>query len=703
MISTHTAQIKCPRDTPYAIRCQLKKSSAKAKRKEQISAIAACLQSSRRMISEGKSKTCKDNSLIVKSSQTLEAALTLKGGGFLHSSREHLKAVSDQLWLPTEIDCVASDSNLSNGYSNNTELYSKFSIQRYAAQEKKCAKISCQSYTYFPVEKMVKEDTKPKKPSKRSKMKTSALKNLKPVCNYIIVKSPKRLVGINCCNEATHNGRCADHAGLKQPSYKSLRPMCTHILQQGKNKEGISRMGLPCGKEATTGTLCKSHSRMVLEGSLTRAFRVRLNPNKETRDQYAKVFGCCNKTYNLCVADEDVYARRKELSDIELKEILRDKYISKNNDYPYLREAPRQPRDRKIRDYITNIQNTEKQYQRKIESAKWRYVNTKYKSKNMDDRKTIKEAIDKTSDKYKDDIQYINEQIIPKIKVPQMTLFKKRNQDSVIEIPKESVDIGERYILPYKTKLNNKIYFYGKHKRDRMLKRITQDNILKCDCKLEKTLTNKYYAIFNYKCDPAPSDHVLEHESSTCAIDPGSRNFATVYDPKGRAIIIHDRTRRIRRLHYDILALRKLRQENKLRMCKHAIRMKHERIKNIVKDMHYETIKTLFSEYGTIFIPKMNTNRMVRNKTLPRIVKRELSSLAHSNFRSRLKTKAETCGVTVHVVEEMYTSMMCGACLTLHEIGKRETYDCPTCGIKINRDINGARNIFLKRVNFVNQ
>jgi putative transposase len=64
-----------------------------------------------------------------------------------------------------------------------------------------------------------------------------------------------------------------------------------------------------------------------------------------------------------------------------------------------------------------------------------------------------------------------------------------------------------------------------------------------------------------------------------------------------------------------------------------------------------------------------------------------------------LKQKAEESGCHVHEVPEHYTSKTCGKCGRLHwNLGKSEVFKCPFCGWTMDRDFNGARNIFIMNI-----
>lgn len=65
-------------------------------------------------------------------------------------------------------------------------------------------------------------------------------------------------------------------------------------------------------------------------------------------------------------------------------------------------------------------------------------------------------------------------------------------------------------------------------------------------------------------------------------------------------------------------------------------------------------------------------------------------------FAERCKIEKETRLV---VCTEEYTSKTCTRCGSLNDVGSSEVYQCSNCDLIIDRDVNGARNIFIKCVN----
>lgn len=109
-------------------------------------------------------------------------------------------------------------------------------------------------------------------------------------------------------------------------------------------------------------------------------------------------------------------------------------------------------------------------------------------------------------------------------------------------------------------------------------------------------------------------------------------------------------------------------------------------------------------EYKRIHEIKEKTDAKIELKKLNKIinlskeVKFVLNNLSHNKFKTFLKSKAEECGSAVYDVNESYTSQMCSKCGTLSEKYVNRIKECSKCKYKIDRDVNGSRNILLKYI-----
>ena len=70
--------------------------------------------------------------------------------------------------------------------------------------------------------------------------------------------------------------------------------------------------------------------------------------------------------------------------------------------------------------------------------------------------------------------------------------------------------------------------------------------------------------------------------------------------------------------------------------------------------------------------------------------------LSHGAFKKKLIGRCKRNGNDVIIMDESYTSKTCGKCGELHDINGKEVYKCTKCGLRIDRDINGARNIMIR-------
>jgi putative transposase len=76
---------------------------------------------------------------------------------------------------------------------------------------------------------------------------------------------------------------------------------------------------------------------------------------------------------------------------------------------------------------------------------------------------------------------------------------------------------------------------------------------------------------------------------------------------------------------------------------------------------------------------------------------RQMLCWSHFRFRERLLFKCREYGSNVAVVDESWTSKTCSGCGLLdHNLGSKKVYWCRGCGLTIDRDVNGAKNILLK-------
>ena len=198
--------------------------------------------------------------------------------------------------------------------------------------------------------------------------------------------------------------------------------------------------------------------------------------------------------------------------------------------------------------------------------------------------------------------------------------------------------------------------------------------------------------------------HEGETQARVVALDPGIRSFLTWFSEDDCGKIAHGAFGRIQRLcqHLDNLISRKAKTARKLRFerrnLQRAIDRMRWKISNLVDELHHQASRWLVDNYDIILIPSFETQDMVQRgkRKLTRKSVKNLLTLSHYRFREFLTWKAWQNGKAVVVVNEAYTSKTCSwSGEIIQNLGGRKTI-VGSDGFRLDRDINGARGIFLR-------
>ena len=187
------------------------------------------------------------------------------------------------------------------------------------------------------------------------------------------------------------------------------------------------------------------------------------------------------------------------------------------------------------------------------------------------------------------------------------------------------------------------------------------------------------------------------------ALDPGVRTFQTGFSESEifKGTILRSKFEKLKNKLKTLQSL-KSRQSTKISNFKYNKRSKKltRHIKNMVDDCHWQVMNHLVKNYNDVLLPSFESQDMVGKSLLHRKTKDSLLTLSHYKFKMRLHEKAkEYKNFRIHDVNEAYTSKTCTQCGFIHKnLGSNDTFTCPQCRIIIDRDVNGARNIFLKHV-----
>lgn len=183
---------------------------------------------------------------------------------------------------------------------------------------------------------------------------------------------------------------------------------------------------------------------------------------------------------------------------------------------------------------------------------------------------------------------------------------------------------------------------------------------------------------------------------SSVSIDPGIRTFVSFFSPEVFGKVGQGDFGRIMRLchHLDRIYSRmskvKCKQKRNLKKASQRLRWK---IKDLVSELHHKLAHFLVTRFDTIYLPTFETSQMVTK--LRSKAARMMQTFRHYDFQQFLIAKAEEYSSKVVLVNEAYTSKTCSFCGKIHKIGSKKVLKC-SCGVEVDRDLNGARGIMLR-------
>ena len=191
------------------------------------------------------------------------------------------------------------------------------------------------------------------------------------------------------------------------------------------------------------------------------------------------------------------------------------------------------------------------------------------------------------------------------------------------------------------------------------------------------------------------------HGGDIVAIDPGVRTFASYFSTDGYfgQLGKHD-FGRIQRLcfYLDKLLSKRSKEENKLKRGSivRAIKRVRRKIKNIVSELHKKVALFFAKNFKVVIYPYFDTGQLVikGKRKINSKSARNMLTWSFFKFEKALTDKCQEYGSLLVRCSEAYTSRTNSFTGKIMNIGSREFFKYD--GLKINRDINGARGILLR-------
>lgn len=194
--------------------------------------------------------------------------------------------------------------------------------------------------------------------------------------------------------------------------------------------------------------------------------------------------------------------------------------------------------------------------------------------------------------------------------------------------------------------------------------------------------------------------HAPENQGAgIVALDPGVRSFQTFYSETSAGHLGTGDMGRIMRLCFyldDLISRTSKASKYRALAMKRAQNRMRLKIKNLIKEAHCKIAKFLVNNFDIILLPTFETSQMALKQTRKIRAKsvRQMLTWAHYAFKLRLQNKAFEFGKKVIEVCEAYTTKTVSWNGKILNVGGSKTITSD--GLSMDRDRNGARNIFLR-------
>ncbi len=207
----------------------------------------------------------------------------------------------------------------------------------------------------------------------------------------------------------------------------------------------------------------------------------------------------------------------------------------------------------------------------------------------------------------------------------------------------------------------------------------------------------------NWYCSVLCEHEIKEQEKKSDNIvgcDVGLKNFLTLSD---KTVI--NNPKHLKKYEGKLASeQRRLSKKQKGSKNRFKQRMKvrkiHSKIKNIRQDFLHKTTSNMIAKYDGIVLEDLNVKGMMKNHNLAK----SISDVSWSEFKRQLKYKSKWNFKHFIIIDRFTpTSKTCSNCGCIQDMAlSKRQYNCPDCGISINRDLNASINIKNLGLNEIN-
>jgi putative transposase len=202
---------------------------------------------------------------------------------------------------------------------------------------------------------------------------------------------------------------------------------------------------------------------------------------------------------------------------------------------------------------------------------------------------------------------------------------------------------------------------------------------------------------------------IYNRKNDVAIIDLGISTFANVYSPEGICYKFgtSETMNKIGKIINKINKVKKFLPNDNVKKSKTIqcynkyLKRLRSKLTNMVSDLHWKTASFLCKRFNTILVGNLSTAGIVKKSgsVLNNFQKQKAIALSIYTFQQRIKSKAPEHKVLYKMVDESFSTQTCGFCGERDlNVGSSKVFKCPqkNCNFKMDRDYNGARNIYLK-------
>lgn len=265
-------------------------------------------------------------------------------------------------------------------------------------------------------------------------------------------------------------------------------------------------------------------------------------------------------------------------------------------------------------------------------------------------------------------------------------------------------------------KIEDKVDDKVKKKRKFRVKNNDKPKIFYKDCEVYGDATIHYnfakdrFTILFPETIKTSNDRNLNQDDKYIGLDAGIRTYLTGVS-NDRIVEIGTNMSEMIKTDLTKLDEIKARPEIPDRIKKKYEKRINGKIERRIDDLHWKTIHYLITNFDHIMIGNLSTKSIVKRnevidnenapnenkkKELSKMMKRIAMKMSFYKFIQRLKYKCQRHKINFQLINEYLTSKLCSSCGHYNDVGSAKIYECETCGLVIDRDVNAAKNIAMR-------